>query len=419
MSFKEWKYWFYSLPWHLRWFVVLVLIRPIVDNFYYLKNISPFLSPLYLVGIATPILCISALLFFRRKDRTVLDFLFGAWALGMFISLVALFFFDPLSKTFFEYLLKLSMPVYIYFFLRLLIRSQKDLDGVLQTFLYSALFVVAIFLFEILVNPVKVLKTRGLERIQGSYGDVMNYAIYMAQGFLISCYFYLKNKSFASPITQNRNLIITIILCVACLFKISHTASYAVFISLTGLFIVFNLKTNKTGGFLLIFAIVALGYFFGAETIEKKINPLIKTDLAVYEGKKETGRLLHGRVSRWQSMLEEYAAFPVQAQLFGMPLTIKESYAHISTGAHNDFIRILFYTGLFGLILYLLILFNFFKKLKFLSSENYFLALGIIVILVFYSISTCPTLYPPMVYIIFSVFSFLALPENILNKEAK
>lgn len=416
MSFKEWKYWLLSLPWHLRWFAILVLIRPVVDNFYYLKNISPLLSPLYLVGIATPILCIAAMLFYRKKDRSVFDFLFGAWALCMFISLVALFFFDPLSKTFFEYLLKLSMPVYIYFFLRLLVRSQRDLDGILQTFIYSALFVVAIFLFEIVVNPVKVLKTRGLERIQGSYGDVMNYAIYMSQGLVISCYFYLKNKSFANPVVQNRNLIITIILCVACLFKISHTASYAVFISIIGLFVMFNLRTNKTGGVILILLIVTLGYFFGSETIEKKINPLIKTDLAVYEGKKETGRLLHGRVSRWQNMLEEYSEFPIPAQLFGMPLTIKESYAHISTGAHNDFIRVLFYTGLSGLIVYLLILFNFFKRLKLLSSENHFLALGMSIILIFYSISTCPTLYPPMIYIIFSVLSFIALPENILSQ---
>ena len=59
------------------------------------------------------------------------------------------------------------MPIYLFFFLRLLIRSQRDLDGVLQTFLYSSIFVVGVFLFELIVNPIKVLKTRDLERIQG------------------------------------------------------------------------------------------------------------------------------------------------------------------------------------------------------------------------------------------------------------
>jgi O-antigen ligase len=416
MKFGEWKYWMKSLPWHLKWFVILVLIRPVVDNFYYLKEISPFLSPLYIVGIATPVLCIAALLFYRKKDRSVFDVLFAAWALVMSVSLIALFIYDPLSKTFLEYFLKLTMPVYIYFFLRLLIRSQRDLDGVLQTFIYSSFFVIAIFLFEIFVNPVKVLKTRGLERIQGSYGDVMNYAIYMAQGFLIMGYFYLKNKAGANPVVQTRNLLITVILSLAVLFKISHTASYGVFIGILLLFILFNLKTNKTAGFLLIISVITVAYFFGAETIEQKINPLIKTDVAVYEGKKESGRLLHGRVGRWQGMLEEYSNFPLQAQLFGMPLILEETYAYISTGAHNDFIRILFYSGLGGLVIYLLIIFNFFRRLRYLSSENHFLALGTLTILVFYSISTCPTLYAPMVYIIFSVLCFLALPESVLTQ---
>jgi O-antigen ligase len=416
MTFSEWKYWLRSLPWQLKWFVILVLIRPVVDNFYYLKNISPFLSPLYIVGIATPVLCVAAMLFFRKKDRSVFDFLFGGWALVMCVSLVAMFIYDPLSKTFLEYFLKLTMPVYLYFFLRLLIRSQRDLDGVLQTFIYSSLFVVAIFLFEIIVNPVKVLKTRGLERIQGSYGDVMNYAIYMAQGFLIMSYFFLRNRTSANPVSQIRNLVITIILCMACLFKISHTASYGVFIGILMLFVLFNLKTNKSLGFFIIITILTAAYFFGAETIEQKINPLIKTDVAVYEGKKESGRLLHGRVGRWQGMLEEYSEFPVYAQLFGMPLALREAYAYISTGAHNDFIRILFYSGLLGLIFYLLIIFNVFKRMRFLKPENHFLALGAMTILLFYSISTCPTLYAPMLYVLFSILCFLALPETVLKQ---
>jgi O-antigen ligase len=238
----------------------------------------------------------------------------------------------------------------------------------------------------------------------------------MSQGFLIMGYFFLRNRASANPVSQIRNLVITIILCMACLFKISHTASYGVFIGILMLFVLFNLKTNKSLGFFIIIAILTVAYFFGAETIEEKINPLIRTDVAVYEGKKESGRLLHGRVGRWQGMLEEYSEFPVYAQLFGMPLVLRETYAYISTGAHNDFIRILFYSGLIGLIFYLLIIFNVFRRVKFLGPENHFLALGAMTILLFYSISTCPTLYAPMLYVLFSILCFLALPENALKQ---
>jgi O-antigen ligase len=415
MEYKDWKLWIGSLPWYLKWFVILVLIRPIVDNFYYLKNISPVLSPLYFVGIATPILCVVALINYRKKDYSIFDLLYGIWGILMLVSLFFMFLYDPLSKTFLEYFLKLTMPIYLFFFLRLLIRSRNDLDGILQTFIYSSLFVIAIFLFEIFINPVKVLKTRGLERIQGSYGDVMNYAIYMSLGFLIMCYFYLRNKNTKSIIKMNRNLIITIALSLACLFKISHTASYGVFLVILLLFIVYNLKTNKTTGIILIVTIGSLGYFFGASTIEEKIAPLIQTDIAVYEGKKENERLLHGRVGRWKQMIEEYSEFSVPAQLFGMPLKIMNTYPYVGTGSHNDFVRILFYTGFFGLITYLAILLNIFRRMRFLASNETFLTIGTFMILFMYSVSTCPTLYAPMLYIIYSVICFISLPKSFTN----
>jgi hypothetical protein len=416
VEFKDWKYWISNLPWHLKWFVVLVLIRPIVDNFYYLKNISPILSPLYFVGIVTPILCIVGILMYKKKDISVFDFLFGAWTVLMLISLFFMFIYDPLSKTFLEYLLKLTMPAYLFFFLRLLIRSRKDLDGILQTFVYSSFAVIIIFLYEIFVNPVKVLKTRGLERIQGSYGDVMNYAIYMSIGLMIICYFYLRNKNVGSMFKMTRNLIIAIVLSLACLFKISHTASYGVFLMILALFILFNLKTNKTAGIMLIVVAASLAYFFGSSTIEEKITPLIQTDIAVYEGTKDNERLLHGRVGRWKMMIEEYSEFSVPAQLFGMPLIIKETYSYVGTGSHNDFIRILFYTGFLGLSVYLLIMVNIIRRLKYLNSSDYYLTLATFMLLFMYSVSTCPTLYAPMLYIIYSVICYIALPKAILSE---
>jgi hypothetical protein len=414
VSFKEWKYWIKSQPWHLRWFTVLVLIRPVVDNFYYLKNISPFLSPLYLVGIATPILCVYTIISFKRRDRSVFDFLFGLWTLLILLSILFVFINDPLSKAFFEFSLKLSMPVYLFFFLRLYIRSLKDLDGLLQTFLYSAIFVAGVFLYELIINPIKVLKTRDLERIQGYYGDVLNYAIYLSQSFLIMCYFYFRKKNVQSLFTRTRNLIIVAMICVACLFKISHTASYGVFIAILLLFVLFNLKANRTAGFILIMSLSVAGYFFGSEVIEKNVAPLVKTDVAVYEGKKSEERLLHGRVGRWKGMWEKYSNFPVISQFIGMPSTIQDSYAESGTGAHNDFIRILFFTGYIGLLIYMLTFVAFFSRLKYLSSDQRFLALGTLAILILYSISTCPTMYAPILYVLYSVFCYLALPTSIL-----
>ena len=82
------------------------------------------------------------------------------------------------------------------------------------------------------------------------------------------------------------------------------------------------------------------------------------------KGKKSEERLLHGRVGRWKAMLEQFSGFPVAAQFFGMPLTLEDSYAEVSTGAHNDFVRILFFTGYTGVVIYLIIFYCLLWKIK-------------------------------------------------------
>lgn len=414
MRFKDWKIWLRSLPWSLRWFVILVLVRPIVDNFYFLKNISPLLSPLYLVGVLTPVLCIYAVVSYKKKDRSVLDYVFGFWSVLMLISILFLFLYNPLSVVFLEYLLKLSLPIYLFYFLRLLIRSSRDLDGVLQTFLYSCVFVVVVFVYELAVKPIRVIMSRDLERIQGNYGDVMNYSMYLTMGFLVICYFYFSKVRIQNNFQRTRNVLIVAGICILGLLKINHTATYAVFLCLVALFILFNFKTNKTAGFVIIIIIAALAYFFGQMALEKTVAPLVKTDIAVYKGEKATDRLLHGRVGRWRMMLEQFSEFPVSAQFFGMPLTLQPSYAEVSSGSHNEFVRVLFFTGYLGLITFLSSIVIFFRRLKFTSAKKHFLGLGTISILLLYSVSTCPLLYPPMMYLILAVFCYLALPDSIL-----
>ena len=56
MSFKQWWAWYKGSPLFKKWFILLILLRPLIDNFYELKETSALASPLYIVGILTPIL---------------------------------------------------------------------------------------------------------------------------------------------------------------------------------------------------------------------------------------------------------------------------------------------------------------------------------------------------------------------------
>lgn len=413
MKFRDWKIWLKSKPWALKWFIVLVLLRPVIDNLYFLKNISPFLSPLYIVGVLTPILVIIALVKNPKPIKTNLDKYFKIWSFFLCVGIFFVMLGDPMTMESLEFLLKLSIPIYLYFFARIFIQNKQDLDGILTTFLYSGIFVAAILLYELVINPIRLVESRGMERIQGSFGDVVSYGIYLTFCFLIVTYFYFSRKGELPKIKRIRTVVIVGILCVLTLINIHHVASYTIFFGLLLLFLVFNFKANKGAAFVLSFMIFLIFYLFAQPIIEEKITPLLATDIEVYEGQQDSDRLMHGRMGRWSHMVDIFSNENIFAEFFGYPTTLKYSYNFIGVGSHNDFIRILFLSGYFGLFYYLVVLVIFYQRAKKLLGSLKYLAYGALGILLLYSISITPTYYPPFMYMVMVVFAFVALPKQL------
>ena len=412
MTFKNWIRWSMDKPLELRWFIILVLLRPIIDNLYHLKNISPFLSPPYIVGTLTPFIIIYALLRIKKTEDSPIDRTFWVWTFFTFVGTFCFYLLSPLSLKSIEFSLKLTMPIYLYFFLRIFIRSGRDLLGILQTYVYSAFFVVGLFLYEILVSPIRVEISRGQTRIQGNFADVTNYGFFVTLGFLIVAYFFFRNRSDKTLLRKLLPLVITAGLGILCLLNINHVASFGVFVSLAALFVFFNLKAGKVASVTAIgFILLALAVFQG-DKIVSAIEPLIETDLAVYEGEKDSDRLFHGRVGRWRTMWDEFSELPAWAQFFGMPTSFVNSFNFISSGTHNDFLRILFFTGYFGFMTYFYFLLGIFREGLKMGVAEQFLTSGALVILLLFSVSANPTNYAPLLYIIFAIFAYLALPEE-------
>ncbi len=413
MKFKNWKIWLKSKPWILKWFIIVVLLRPIIDNLYFLKNISPFLSPLYIVGVLTPVLVILAIARLPKPKQTKLDKYFKIWSAFILLGTFFVILFDPLSTISFEFLLKLTIPIYLYYFARRFIQSKKDLDGILTTFLYSGIFVAVILIYELVFGAIRVVESRGMERIQGSFGDVVSYGIYLTFCFLIATYFYFSRKGEIPKIKRIRAVIIVGILCVLTLVNIHHIASYSIFLGILLLFMVFNFKANKGAAMSLSVMVFLVFYFFGQPIIEEKITPLLETDIEVYEGEQESGRLMHGRVGRWTAMFETFTNENIFAQFFGYPTTLKYSFHYVGVGSHNDYVRMLFLSGYFGLFYYLTLLVIFFNRAKKMHNSTKYLAFGTLGILVLFSISIVPTYYPPFMYVVMSVFAYVALPKQL------
>lgn len=417
MTFTEWTAWLRDLPWAFKWFPLLVIIRPVIDNLYFLKEVSPALSPPYIVGVLTPILCINAFVRYKFPKFNAADKAFLYWSVAVIFGVILLLFYDPFSLLTLEFVLKLSIPVYLYFFLRLFITDLRDLHGVLQSFLFSAIFVAVLLIYEVFVNPIRIEESRGLARIQGSFGDVVSYGMYITFSLIVASYYFFSRQHL---VNKNRRLILVIVVTLLALLglvNIHHTASYTVFALLLLLFILFNFRSqNKSVAIAIIFITGVVIIFWGSQIISEQISPLVQTDLQVYSGQQDSDRLLHGRVGRWRMMLGKFSSESVAVQFFGYPLKFEYVFQFIGIGSHNDFVRILFSNGIIGLFLYIFLLLKFWMRRQFLGPAQRYLLTASFIALLFYSISVTPTLYAPFMYFILSVFAYVALTGNKLTQ---
>lgn len=413
MTYREWKSWLGRQPWSLRWFLILVLIRPVLDLLYFLKSVSPFLSPLYIVGAATPVLIIASY-FSRRFPRirsTVPDLAFVILS-GLFLFNAVAVLTLGIEILTLEIVFKLMTPVLIYFFVRHLIQSKQDLHGLLTTFLYSTIVPIGMLLYESLIDPFQsgVVHTREFDRFNGLYADVMSYAIYVIGAFLIVSYFFL--RSVQTPAFKRSAYLfagVSIVTLVS-LVNMHHASSWAVFGGLS-LLLMFHLVSVRLAPVLLMVCGIGLaGYLlFGAE-VQQRVSTMFSTEMAVLDDEEQVGRVFHGRGYRWMRYVDEWNEAPITAKLVGISVADRvPDRSKLLSGTHNDYFRIGFATGMIGLAMYLFALMLFgFAALRKPRGEK-FLVLGAMAIVMLYSITTTPTMYAPLMYLCLSVFAYGAI----------
>lgn len=434
MSFKEWRKWYKSLHWTMKWFVILNLIRPITDNFYELKQVSIVLSPLYIIGALTPIFIFASFFNknFQRSAPSAVDVSFGIWGTFVVLNCIFLYAID-MSVTVLGDIIKYIMPVFLFFYCRRFIRDKRDLLGICQTFIYAALFPIFLILFESFVNPIAIeyMKGRGGgSRIRGGYGDLMNYALYSMCTWLIFCYYFIsKNNTvnyFKNKIVTNLRhkwfytvplkpwfMLALFAFSILTLNAIKHVATWGVFLMMLGMFIAFNLKNIKGMLVVTFFALIIIP-FFAEDIYYKMIEPLISKEMNVVEGDADIEGLGNGRMTRWEKYFEVWEQMPPIHHFVGVSFSgFREAPIMMGLGMHSDYVRNLFLTGIIGVLFYLVFLFSIvFKGFMMRDFGDKFLILSSAFMIIMYSLSTMPTLYAPFLYIIYCIWSYALLPKE-------
>jgi O-antigen ligase len=123
---------------------------------------------------------------------------------------------------------------------------------------------------------------------------------------------------------------------------------------------------------------------------------IVLPDVEVVKGVAPLWHFGNARGLIWKRYVDQYAALPLYAQLFGMTLAGEDEMSGTGFGAHNDFLRILMTTGVVGLLLYLIWLGRTVRAVFRLRGEWRFLGVGALVIWVGFSVGLTPTFIVPL-----------------------
>ncbi len=419
MTFADWKKYWKNLDWTRKWFPFFILIRPLVDNFYFIKDIASFLSPLYIVGVLTPVFIIWSMQSGKLKKRipNSSDEFMRVWGIAIVINcvimLISMFSIDNFGDS-----IKYITPVLLFFYARHFIQSKEDLHFILQTFLYSCIYPFGMLAYEVFVHPIDphhVSEGRGGgTRLRGEYGDSMSYAVYFIGSFLIYSYFFLtkifsEKKKVKASTTR---LLLLFLLCLFGIINIRHVSTWSVFLAILLLFTFFNSK-NVKGFAIVIFVGLIILPFFARQIYEVQIRPLIEKEFSVISGDKDVEFAFNGRVQRWEKYFDIWDKMPAFARFFGVSFSgFKQVPAMIGGGMHNDYIRIIFLSGIFGAILYVVFIISvLFQQNRFRPPERYII-LSCCAATLLYSMSTLPTLYLALMNFTLPVFAFAMLSKK-------
>jgi hypothetical protein len=412
MKFKYWRLWLRSKPWTLQWFIYILLLRPFAETLFFLKETSPLLSPLYWIGVITPVLALMAISRYKR-NKSDIDKTFNFLTL---LIIPSAFMTLPGSENLFQFLnlfIKLTYVVYIYYFLRIFVQNRTDFLGILTTILYASIFPLVNLVYEVFVSPVSA----NPDRMEGLFADVINYSSYLLFSVIIIVYFYFQRRKSHMMIQFKPAFILFYFgIVLMGMWQIKHLISIAVFFMVVGLFLFHDMRRRSIQILLYLVVTLVVVLMYGDAFYEEVINPRMEKEIEVIQGERETSQAFHGRMWRWQWLWGNYERSSFLAKMIGYPYDQTYSKHMVGITPHNDFLRMFFFVGIIGFITYLVFLVRITRRVKYLNKSDRFVSIALLSSLVLYSITTVPTFYVGFVNMYATLFAFLALPRQVLLK---
>lgn len=390
----RYRAWIKSLPFYNKWFVLLVLTRPFIDMLYFMKETSPLLSPLYWVGILTPILTLYSLQATREKNLEI-QRVFPGLKLLMYLTLASIFVGTLNTGNLIAYMglmFKIITPLVLGYFIGRIILLEGFKEKLLYTLSLAALFASILMVLEYFVNPgSRSMGSTGNEYVEGFFADPFSYGMYLN--------ILLVTGLRESYTKKYRRWVFCVLLAGSVvLLTIGHLSS----IALLGVLSLYKYmyKIGRGGALPYIIIIAAALYFMQNEIAEDSVSgQQLSNEMEVIVGTRPVEQAAHGRMSRWIMYMDAWSDQTSFSKIFGIPYTFERGIEQwISGSVHNDFLRMMFTVGIFGLAVYIFIIMRLFLSKR--GDPEYMLEFkSMMLVVVVYSFTALPLLVPMTSYL--------------------
>jgi hypothetical protein len=410
---KQWRRWFSKQPWSYKWFLWLVLLRPIIDVFWYVKETALF-SPLQLAGIFTFFFSLIYSLRLPSQGKRQYPLAFNLFA-GLLIMNLLLITVEVGSAGAFIRFVRFITPVILFAYLVKVMKNQERFHGFLFTFLISSIFPLAMLYYETIFDPISYVelseKRGGGYRLTGLYADLFNYMSYLIGDLLIFGYLFVRSlKKGRKPIGAIK-IIAVVSLATVGIAGLKHQASWIVMVFIIVSVVLAGFNNQRVKRYILFIGFPLL--FVAPVLILPKVEALFAKEIKAYTGEGDSDRILNGRLIRWERHFSVWEDASTLSKFFGVSLDgmpAQQKTAMTGGGMHSDYVRFLFAAGIVGLIAFLIFYLRVYMGgRKYRKPEKFFIVTSV-GIMCLYSVTSNP--FGSSGSLMFLLFSGMALSLN-------
>lgn len=383
-----------EVGWPVGIWLLLLLLRPVIDTTWDWKHGALGFSPLQLVGAGLPAFFVWALWLRRGELRGLLrgQWEMLAWGVLLLVASVAAVIVQPDAEAA-GAALKFVLPPLAVGFGYVYLRDERVLRLAAVALALAGIVPLLFVLYELIVGPMATSIRGGVPRFTGPYAQSSVYGMHFSLMLLGLGWLVLRGGG----VWLWALLAAVAVMGFAAAF-IVHVSSWVVLLALVMLILAVLIWRSRWQHAALLGAVVVLSTVTGFTLRpEHTYHWVLMRDVEIIEGKFPAEQFANSRGAIWARNMDDFSRLPWCARLFGSSLSGRNYFGATAFGAHNDFLRVLVLTGVVGLLLYLFWLIRVGVVVGKGRGERRLLGAGAMIVLLGYSVALTPTYIVPLV----------------------